>query len=367
MAYRLLFIVNTLMRENQPKNTNGNLVNKTPFMELLSTAEGVKITEIPSTKDRKFLVAIEANSSITNELANNLNHSREHLLSSAQILLTNGDFLLARNIYSYLLKDNVRDVSALRGLGLAFYRLGDKSSARRCFKAVWELFGLEEALVWMGLCLLTEKQDVAALGLFQKVKQPNLLPKPLQFDFYKEMGNCSMRLENYAFADECYQKALVLEPASDSVYVNLGMMAVQQGHLQTAEIHFQKALKLNDKNGKAHCGLGIVCAEFKDLAKARQCFVRALDIDSQNSIALFQLSEMDEHPSTAALVKERAAAFLAKEPKNREVRFLLATQYFREGNWRASEAEVKHILTLYPDYVSARSLLDEINATTNPR
>lgn len=346
---------------------NGQVVDKTPFLDLLSKCEDVTITEIPGTKQRKFLVALTPTAGQPQQNSQSLAHSRDHLMGSAQVLLTNGDFLLARNVYSFLLKDNVRDSSALKGLGLCFYRLGDRSSAKRCFKAVWELFGLEEALVWMALCLVTEKQDVAALGLFAKVKQAHLLPKPLQFDLFREMGNCQMRLGNYLEAEDAYQKALVVEPKSDVVYVNLGMLEVQRGHLHTAQIHFEKAWKINDKNAKAICGLGIVDAENGKYEAAKLKFLNTLELDSQNTIAIYQLASLGDHLNIAGLIQDHITKFLAHDPKSKEIRFLLGSIHFRDGNWSTAETELKHVLTIDPGFVPARNLLDELRSNRHPR
>ncbi|MEZ4749703.1 MAG: tetratricopeptide repeat protein [Bdellovibrionota bacterium] len=57
-------------------------------------------------------------------------YSCEYLIENARLLLQNGDFLLAQNLYSRLLQSNIQDAEALKGLGICLLKLGDRPKAK---------------------------------------------------------------------------------------------------------------------------------------------------------------------------------------------------------------------------------------------
>lgn len=358
-----------------------------PFFDLLAEAQEIKIREVseeknrtlsqalstdslPQDESRTFLVCIKTKPATptpktdsgnqTGEKSNPEN--RTYLLKSAELLLSDGDYLLARNVYSYLLKINLRDPEAMQGLGLCFMKLNDTSSAKKCFKALYELKSSAQAILWLAQCCVSEGNDDAAIEYFSKITHVEAFSKPEQFEFYKEAGNCHTRKGNFDTGWGFYHKALELSPNSDTIYVNLGTLEMQRNQPEIALPYFKMALRLNDKNARAHCGLGIIASSKQDKETAKGHFLKALDIDSQNLLAVFQLANLLGPGEKADALKIRVAKFLLKEPKHADVRYLLAVLLFRESDWLGCEREVDAVIAIDPNHTKAKSLRDQLKS-----
>lgn len=354
-----------------------------PFFDLLADADEIKIREVrPETKEntedelsalgstdqsRTFLVRIKAKPTPPPKLSTRTEdktvdpENRIYLLKSAELLLVDADFVLARNIYSYLLKVNIRDCEAMRGLGICFYRLSDHISAKKCFKALLELDGKEENLLWLGQCYIAEGNDVAALEHFNKVAAPGNLPKTTQFELFKEMGNCETRAGNFDQAWSYYHRALEIQPTSDTIHVNLGTLEMQRQHVDVALSYFKMALTLNAASSRARCGQGLVAVAKNDLPLAKAEFEASLDLDSQNIVALFQLAAMSA-TGDSETGKTRLRAFLERDLRNSEVRYALAVLLFREARWAECTQEVETLLSFDPQHPRAKSLKEQLNS-----
>lgn len=379
VAWRLLFSLSPM----QKSLTKSGLAETSPFFDLLAEAEEIKIREVSEDKpkgaaalagellstpddSRTFLVRIKSKPAPPpavepgNEKADPQN--RTYLLKSAELLLVDADYVLARNIYSYLLKLNIRDTEAMQGLGLCFMRLGDTVSARKCFKALHELSSGEQSFLWLGQCFVLENNDAAAIDQFSRISQPQLLSKTDQFELYKELGNCETRKGHLDQAWSFYHKALEIQPSSDVIHVNLGTLEMQRNHPDIALSYFKMALQFNARNSRAHCGMGLAAVAKQDKTLARQHFLTALDLDSQNILAIFQLASLLAPGEKADDVKSRVAQYLLKDPKHAEVKYLQAVLLFREGNWVASEKEAEAVLALDPNHAKAKTLRDQLKS-----
>jgi Flp pilus assembly protein TadD len=341
-------------------------IGASPFLQLLSDAAEVSIEEVPSPESQRAFVVLIKPKSLADPKPQPTPEpegpSREYLLSNASLLLDNREFVLARNLYSYLLKRNIRDPEALRGLGICLYRLGEITSAKKCFRALWEVHHPPEAAFWLGMCHIANKEDRLAVESFRWLTSPESLPKPLKFEFYKELGNCLIRLREVVQARDAYRAALMIEPTSDVIWVNQGTMEIQELRFSAAAENFHKAIELNPKNAKAYCGLGLVAMEANRPDDARTAFQKALELDTQNVLALSQLLAVSETPIQLKLLKTHLYRFLESDPKNLEIRFALAAVLFKERNWGACEQALAALLKIDPSHSNAKKLRDELTS-----
>jgi len=369
------------------KTLSPSIQTEAPFLDLFSEAEEIKIHEIPredQTKlasmpdpffdlspindplHRTFFVQIRAKPAptvVTQLLEKPSNEdNRAYLLRSAELLLGEEDYVLARNIYSFLLKENDRDADAMHGLGQCFLKLGDIPAAKKCFKGLIGLRNNEECLLWLGHCLVAEGDDNGAIEHFRKVQNPSDLPTSSQFELYKELGNCENRRGNFDNAWTQYHKAMSVQPDSDVIYVNLGTLEIQRHHTEVALSYFSKAIELNPKSSRAQCGLGLVALGKNDIPMAKKAFEHALSLDGQNLVALLQLILLADMSGQFASVKPKILDFLAKDPKNTEVRYRLVVIYFKEKDWSNCQRELDTILFIDPIHSKAKALRLELNA-----
>jgi len=347
------------MQKTTKTEPNSEL-EKNPFVNLVREADEVFIEEIPSqSKARHFFVSVDR---LKKESASATagNKSQEELLENAAVLLASHEYLLARHLFTAVLKRNLKQHEALKGLGICLLRLGDPIASRKCFRALWDLFGELQAAIGLAQCFASEKEDILALEWFRKLKVPALLNQLDRFEYYRELGNCFSRLGDYSEAESAYQKALEIQPKSDAVCANLGTLELQRGHLKVAASYFERALMLNPESTKAHAGMGIVAFQSQDFNLAARFFMKSLDLDSQNILALHQLIECGEHVAIFKELRNRIERYLEKEPLNHRIRFSLAALLYKENLWKESEMELDRILSQEPNYLNAKKLKEEL-------
>lgn len=284
------------------------------------------------------------------------------LLQNAALLIDSGDFLLARNLYSFVLHQNLRNPVALQGLGVCLFNLGEIPSAQRCFRAVWEVFKDALALVWVGRCYAADRKDDLALDTFAKVQEVSL-PSPLDRHlFLREWGNALVRASRLDEALLKYLAALELKPDSDVLYANLGTLEIQRKKYEAARGHFLKVLKINPKSAKAYSGLGLVFMAQNDLMEAERHFLRALDLDGGSRIALYELLLVWERENNLPEAVRRITTYLEINPNDLSMRFALAGIYFQSANWVECEKTLDQILASDPKHVKALRLRDDLRS-----
>ncbi|MFM8270630.1 MAG: tetratricopeptide repeat protein [Pseudomonadota bacterium] len=313
----------------------------------MSDAEQIQVQEVPDQNqpesgEKAFLVRIRPRPSSF------LNKTEPELFANAQLLLANGDYLLARNLFSFLLRKNLRDEKAMDGLGICFLKLKEITAAKKCFKALWEMHQRSRYAVYLGMCYLAEENEEAAFSLFQQVTDEASIEANLNFDFQKAYGNLLMAKERWNEAEQRYLKALELSPNSAGVMVNLGTLELQRNNSQKAETHFNKALSLDSKNSRAHFGMGLVCWEGQQTSEAKQSFEKALDCDSKNTLALRYLIKVQESQANKENLKRRILLFLQQEPNNGEIRFQLARILMQENRFSEASDQADKALKLLP-------------------
>lgn len=358
-----------------------------PFFNVLSEAESIQVREVvpstqpsilaslddaikqfeqgtPEQETRSFLVTIKKPNIVKSEQA--LPPSRQSdpldsVLEKAEILLKNQDYILARNLYSYLLKKDIKNALGLKGLGICLFNLGDLNAAKKCFKALIEVHNNPEGQALLGICFIKEGNDLAAFESFNKVKDPTKLSTDLRFNFHKEFGNALTRMDRLNEASECYQQALSLNPRSHTILINLGTLEIQRKRFEKATKYFQQAIDFCPTASKAFCGIGIIAQMTQENEIAQLYFNKALDVDCQNSMALHQLYGLANNDLQWRTLKIRIAQALLKEPANLDLRFLLATTLLKQNDWVGCESELTLILSKSPEHSKAKLLSEELS------
>ncbi len=220
---------------------------------------------------------------------------------------------------------------------------------------------MDEAFVWIGLCFAEESQDKSAIESFKQIQNVDSLESDLRFSYLKAIGNCKTRLGEWQEAAEHYDAALKLVPESDTVHVNLGTLEFQRKNIEISYAHFKKAIEINPTNARAYCGMGLLNIEKNNPAAAEREFAKALDIEPGNIVALLELIQLADQSNQYGKVKVRLVKWLLKEPKNSEVRYLLASCLFKEKDYFAAERELDFILRTNPQYSKATKLKKELN------
>jgi tetratricopeptide (TPR) repeat protein len=358
-----------------------------PFFNVLSDAESIQVREVvpstqptimasleeaiksfdkndPQIETRSFLVTIKkptASTPVASTTKSKDNDELSSVLNKAELLLKNEDYLLARNLFSFILKKELKNATALRGLGQCLLNLGDTSAAKKCFNALIEIHKSQDGYVLLGISLIKENNDTAAHDSFTKITEAAALPADLRFQFHKEFGNCLTRLEKFNEASEAYHHALSLNPRSHIILINLGTLEIQRKRFEKATRYFQQAIDFCPTAAKAFCGIGIVAQMSGENDIAEMYFQKTLEVDCLNSVALHQLYTLADSESDLRGLRKLIVQALIKDPAHLENRFLLAATLFKQNDWSGCETELNVILKKSPDHTKARQLRNELS------
>jgi len=317
------------------------------FFQLLSEAERFEVKEVqepPLTQngEKVFLVKVQPSAQSV------FGQSDSEILAKAELLLRNKEFLLARNCYSFLLRKNLKNEQAMEGLGKCFFQLREFDSAKKCFKALWELHQKEQYAVWLALSLMEEGNSSGAETIFNKIKYPERLDLQLQFDFEKSFGNLWMEKKQWEKAELHYNRAKALCSGSVAIELNLGTLFFQRKDLNRSRVCFSQALEWEPENSKALCGLGLIELEERNISVARNLFLQAVKSDPQNGLAILCLSQIVESSEEKNALVERIKKYLENDPHHGEIRLQLARLLMEQKQFNESYDEAEKALRALP-------------------
>lgn len=111
-------------------------------------------------------------------------NSEKYLLECAALLVKFGRFQKAREIYSEILRKDLKNTEALKGLGICLYQEKQWEHARKCFSAYVQLSGELDGKVWLNACYLLSGQTEVAQAFFKENLKNELMSNniPKQLD-----------------------------------------------------------------------------------------------------------------------------------------------------------------------------------------
>lgn len=335
------------------------------FWRLVTDAERIDVEELPDAPvtpyERAFLVRVMAPAANVAPRERGEREDRRTLLDNAQLLLETDDFVLARGIYSYLLRRDRNDAEALRGMGECFLALGNTASARRCFEALPELPYADERRGLLSRCWVAEGNDKKALETYREIRNAEGLTARHRLALWRAVAGCLARNDQWDEAAECFRKALALRPNSDGLLVSAGLLELERGDLSAAERLLKRAVVLSPTSARAHYGMGLFECDRGAWNDAEMALAKALELDALFVPALHQLILAADHTGHFALAKAKILAFLEKEPTHSAMRFALAAVRLRAGERAEAAAELRFILGNDPRHARAQELLAEVD------
>ena len=356
---------------NRERNTSRNAVtgkSSEPFWRLVADADRIEVEELAdashSPYERAFLVRVVAPAANVAPRERGEREDRRTLLDNAQLLLETDDYVLARGIYSYLLRRDRNDAEALRGMGECFLALGNTASARRCFEALPELPYADERRCLLSRCWVAEGNDRKALESYREIRHAEGLTARHRIALWRSVAGCLARDGKWDDAAECFRKALSLRPNSDGLLVSAGLLELERGDLGAAERLLKRAAVLSPISARAHYGLGLVECDRGAWNDAEVALAKALELDSLFVPALHQLILAAEHTGRFNLAKARILTFLEKEPTHSAMRFALAAVRLRANERVEAAAELRFILGNDPRHARALELLAWVEPVT---
>lgn len=180
------------------------------------------------------------------------------------------------------------------------------------------------------------------------------------FEQLQELGDCHASAGSYAQAQDCYEKAALLEPDEPRPYVGLGVVALQENLLEDAEMAFRVACRLGPGCSKAYAGLAMVAQQRCEYKQAFECYLKSLELDTDNLTALLGLFQTACRMGSFVKVIHYLEIYLDMHPGDTSVMFALAALYMKDGRLERSKEFLSRILALNPANDDAANLLEEL-------
>lgn len=181
-----------------------------------------------------------------------------------------------------------------------------------------------------------------------------------KYEVLQELGDCYTSMEDYAQAQQYYEKAAVIAPDEPSPYIGLGVLALQKNNLDDAEIAFKVACRLDANNAKAYAGLGMVAQQRTDFKWAFEMYLKCLELDTDNLIALLGLFQTSCQMGSFTKVTHYLEIYLDMHPGDTSVMFPLAALYMKDGRFKESKGILLDLLALDENHKDAIDLLEEV-------
>ncbi len=279
------------------------------------------------------------------------------LTRSAELLVSAGDYSLAKNIYRTILGSGERSALALYGIARCEESEGRFEEARTNYEESIAYHPNLDAYQHLCDVLIALGKDALAAEAFERALTLKDIAQAVRFEMHKACGNCWTRARNTERAEKQFEAALSLNSAADEVRSNLGALYLSMQRITDARRHFEDALASNPSNDKAQIGLGSCFVAQGDKRRAHDCFAQALEANINNPSAVFQLVkcayEIKSYATAARIVEE----YVQMAPVSVHLLYSLAGLQYHLGRMDSARATATQILCLNAEHAGAKGLL----------
>ena len=175
-----------------------------------------------------------------------------------------------------------------------------------------------------------------------------------------ELGDCFASIGQFEQAQECYDRAAVVDPDRADPYVGIGMIALNAGRIGEAINAFKVAKRLDENCAKAHCGLAVAYQQKQEFSEAFDHYLKCLELDIDNLTALLGLFQTSCLMGSFSKVIHFLEVYLDMHPDDTSVLFCLATLYMKDSSLYQSKKTLLDILRIEPENVDSVNLLEEV-------
>lgn len=198
----------------------------------------------------------------------------------AEELVEKGRYQEAASHYTLSLEMNPQFRDAYISLANLYIRMGKTRRARGTVRRMLRNMDDEETL-YLASVLLHQAGDFKnAKKYIERAMKMNEKP-----DYWIVLGNVYFGLERYDRAEECYDRALKLNPRSEEAWNNKGFLYFTQGDFERAIYCYERAIDINPSYRQAWYNMGYAYHAKGELSKAIYHYWRALRLDSRDEVA----------------------------------------------------------------------------------
>jgi len=246
----------------------------------------------------------------------------------------------------------------LYDLGEQYYSNGDYQKALETFTKIYESEKNDDALNYMGCCLMHLGYFSDALIVFDKVIEAN--PKwerPIM-----NKGRIYLKLKDYKKAMPLFKKAIELNPENEDVLYYMGLYYERLGDYEKAKLNYRKALLINPIQPETRINLGNIYYRLGNFEAAKQEFEITYAQNNNFFDALINIGlvncELEKYDEAIKCLKN----VLQHLPNDLGVMYDLAWVYFKQSEFQKSLIIIEKILNKDPQNELGIRLKREIEA-----
>ncbi len=171
--------------------------------------------------------------------------------------------------------------------GWDFYELGDTAEAIRCFEMAVELEPVwPEAWLKLATVFTESEQFDNAVNAYRNALVGHPYPQQGHYALYEALE----RAERHEEADEAFEIAVAVDPASDRLLLNRASQAMLAGDMEAAQSFFERALEVQPGSHYTLYNLGMIMLHADRLEDAIGYWERALQVNPMHEDTLYNLA-----------------------------------------------------------------------------
>ncbi len=239
-------------------------------------------------------------------------------------------------------------------LGVAFRQKGLYEDALREFERALAS-GEDRALVLQAKAevLLVMGRDGEATRVYkQLLSESTASPK-----VWNELGVCRHRLGDLAGAEECYRRALELDPKYALAENNLAIARANAGQPGEAREALEALAARRPEFLEAKCNLGLLAMEDGRRREALEAFRAVVEADPQSAPGWLGVGAVLSETGELQEARKALARAVEIDPESAEARYRLGFVLSRLGDVEGSLRETQRALALNPYFTSPRPRL----------
>lgn len=267
----------------------------------------------------------------------------------AERLMGQGDAASAQTLLRYSLNKDPYNEAAICLMAECLYSTGHQEESVKLRRALVKINRSFQNLFGLANALYGREEDALAREIYQELLTKTTVPEEHTFELYKNLGNIYVRSGDFDLAEDCYNRAFVVEPKSDAVYVNYGTLEINRDQLDAAKERFVSAIEINARNDQAWVGLALVHRAKGDFELSWANLERAIDINGKNRTALKLIVEWGVRDGRIQIAAERVGNYLAHDGEDATMAFLYAKCLTLLGCLSEALLECERVVALDPE------------------
>lgn len=270
------------------------------------------------------------------------------------LLANNGFNEEALSNFLYLIKYFPEDAELHYNIGILYEKQKDFINAKKSYERAIEISPQEDFYYNLGEVLVSLEEWQKALEAFKTV----LKTDPNDGNCFFNMGLCYYHLEQKNQAIDNFQKAINLNSKDIFAYFYLGNLYQEQGLTNFAEENYRKVLEISPDYSWAYYNLASIAFSNHNIELAKEYLHKTIelnymDIDAYKLLTKIYLID-DNSEDIIVLLETR----LEKE-ENGDLRYILAQVYKRIGDTQNYYKNLKYALENYLTLTYPKNIVNQ--------